>query len=198
MVDYSPLRFDSMEPSIRWNDRTAYKTDNLGVRCVTNVRLLDLVCEGRLVFEQGECSRYSFNEALQSGVLSPVETGLIVYQALPHFESLETFSFQLGLPASLYIHFPYVLLSYLPLLIIGKAFTHSHTEAVCVCACVRVRVCVSVCVCACVRVCECGCVSVCMQVCVCVCVCVCVSVRASMRVCMRMRVCIRVYTCVCV
>ncbi|KAJ8269349.1 hypothetical protein COCON_G00119560 [Conger conger] len=55
--------------------------------------------------------------------LSVLVEGLTVYQALPYFESLETFSFQLGLPVSLYVHFPYVLLAYLPLLAIGACFT---------------------------------------------------------------------------
>ncbi|XP_064200019.1 very-long-chain (3R)-3-hydroxyacyl-CoA dehydratase 4 isoform X4 [Anguilla rostrata] len=43
--------------------------------------------------------------------LSVIAEGLTVYQALPYFESLETFSF------------PYILLGYFPLLAIGACFT---------------------------------------------------------------------------
>ncbi|KAG7462008.1 hypothetical protein MATL_G00197390 [Megalops atlanticus] len=55
--------------------------------------------------------------------LSVLAEGVTIYQSLPYFESLRTFSFQLVLPVSIYIHFPYVLRGYLPLLAIGACFT---------------------------------------------------------------------------
>ncbi|KAI1888308.1 hypothetical protein AGOR_G00183680 [Albula goreensis] len=55
--------------------------------------------------------------------LAVLAEGLTIYQALPYFESLRTFSFQLSLPVSVYVHFPYMLLAYLPLLVIGAIIT---------------------------------------------------------------------------
>ncbi|KAJ8262542.1 hypothetical protein GJAV_G00167590 [Gymnothorax javanicus] len=55
--------------------------------------------------------------------LAVLAEGLTVYQAVPYFKSLETFSFQLGLPMSVYTYFPNVLLGYLPLLAVGACFS---------------------------------------------------------------------------
>ncbi|KAJ8397875.1 hypothetical protein AAFF_G00435640 [Aldrovandia affinis] len=55
--------------------------------------------------------------------LSVLAEGVTIYQALPYFQSLRTFSFQVVWPVSLYVHFPYVLLAYLPVLGAGACVT---------------------------------------------------------------------------
>ncbi|XP_041077542.1 very-long-chain (3R)-3-hydroxyacyl-CoA dehydratase 4 [Polyodon spathula] len=42
-----------------------------------------------------------------------------IYQSLPYFETLGTFSFELAFPVPLFIHFTYVLQFYMPVLAIG-------------------------------------------------------------------------------
>lgn len=49
-----------------------------------------------------------------------------VYESLPYFESLGTFSYNIVLPFAVSIHFPYILKAYLTLLPAGVLFTCSH------------------------------------------------------------------------
>ncbi|XP_068090524.1 very-long-chain (3R)-3-hydroxyacyl-CoA dehydratase 4 [Hyperolius riggenbachi] len=49
-----------------------------------------------------------------------------VYESLPHFESLGTFSYKIVLPFSLSIYFPYILKAYLAFLPAGMLCTCSH------------------------------------------------------------------------
>ncbi|XP_066576348.1 very-long-chain (3R)-3-hydroxyacyl-CoA dehydratase 4 isoform X2 [Amia ocellicauda] len=44
---------------------------------------------------------------------------ITIYQSLPYFETLETFSFHTTVPVPIYVHFPYVLQAYMPVLTIG-------------------------------------------------------------------------------
>lgn len=43
-----------------------------------------------------------------------------IFQALPYYESQGTYSVQLEAPVSVYVHFPYLLMAYLPLLAAGE------------------------------------------------------------------------------
>ncbi|KAM5192166.1 very-long-chain (3R)-3-hydroxyacyl-CoA dehydratase 4 [Mantella aurantiaca] len=49
-----------------------------------------------------------------------------VYESLPYFESLGTFSYNMVLPFAVSIHFPYILKAYLALLSAGMLYTCSH------------------------------------------------------------------------
>ncbi|XP_015200644.1 very-long-chain (3R)-3-hydroxyacyl-CoA dehydratase 4 [Lepisosteus oculatus] len=51
---------------------------------------------------------------------------ITVYQSLPFFETLGTFSFNVTLPAPIYIHFPYVLQIYMPVLAVGACINISQ------------------------------------------------------------------------
>ncbi|KAM4611438.1 very-long-chain (3R)-3-hydroxyacyl-CoA dehydratase 4 isoform 2-T3 [Polymixia lowei] len=56
-------------------------------------------------------------------ILSVATEGISVYQALPYFESAGPSSFQMTLPVSANIHFPFILKVYLPILAIGASVT---------------------------------------------------------------------------
>lgn len=56
-------------------------------------------------------------------------SGITILQALPYYEFQGTYSVQLETPVAVYIHFPYLLMAYLPLLAAGKKIiqlTHWH------------------------------------------------------------------------
>lgn len=46
--------------------------------------------------------------------------GISILQVLPYYKSQGTYSVQLGKPVSVYVHFPYLLMAYIPLLAIGE------------------------------------------------------------------------------
>ncbi|XP_007898199.1 very-long-chain (3R)-3-hydroxyacyl-CoA dehydratase 4 [Callorhinchus milii] len=51
--------------------------------------------------------------------LAVMAEGIAIYQALPYFEALGTYSFQLAWPVGAVIHFPYILQLYIIILILG-------------------------------------------------------------------------------
>ncbi|KAL7876130.1 hypothetical protein AOLI_G00110930 [Acnodon oligacanthus] len=56
-------------------------------------------------------------------ILSVIAEGISVLQALPYYKSQETYSDELKAPVSVYVHFPYLLMAYLPLLAAGSGIT---------------------------------------------------------------------------
>ncbi|XP_066536487.1 very-long-chain (3R)-3-hydroxyacyl-CoA dehydratase-like [Hoplias malabaricus] len=52
-------------------------------------------------------------------VLSVIVEGISIFLTLPYYESQGTYSAQFKTPISVYVHFPYVLMAYLPLLATG-------------------------------------------------------------------------------
>ncbi|XP_026873015.2 very-long-chain (3R)-3-hydroxyacyl-CoA dehydratase 4 isoform X1 [Electrophorus electricus] len=55
--------------------------------------------------------------------LSVIAEGISVLQALPYYESQGNSSEQLHVPVSVYVHFPYLLMAYLPFLALGAGIT---------------------------------------------------------------------------
>ncbi|KAG2466446.1 AF9 protein, partial [Polypterus senegalus] len=49
---------------------------------------------------------------------------ITIYQSLPYFEALGTFSFQVSFPVPIYVHFPYILQLYMPVLALGTHFLY--------------------------------------------------------------------------
>ncbi|MCJ8731674.1 hypothetical protein PDJAM_G00202230 [Pangasius djambal] len=66
-------------------------------------------------------ARYTI--AIPVYVLSVITEGISILQALPYYESQGTYSVQLKTPVSVYVHFPYLLMAYLPLLAAGSGLT---------------------------------------------------------------------------
>ncbi|XP_010901187.1 very-long-chain (3R)-3-hydroxyacyl-CoA dehydratase 4 [Esox lucius] len=60
-------------------------------------------------------------------IFSVITQGMTIYQALPHFESMGTYSFELSLPSPVYVHFSILLKAYLPLLAVGACVIVSHS-----------------------------------------------------------------------
>ncbi|XP_051506080.1 very-long-chain (3R)-3-hydroxyacyl-CoA dehydratase 4 isoform X1 [Myxocyprinus asiaticus] len=56
-------------------------------------------------------------------LLSAITEGTSILHMLPYFESEGMYSFQLKVAASIYIYFPYMLMGYLLLLILGSSLT---------------------------------------------------------------------------
>ncbi|XP_017327690.1 very-long-chain (3R)-3-hydroxyacyl-CoA dehydratase 4 isoform X1 [Ictalurus punctatus] len=56
-------------------------------------------------------------------ILSVITEGISILQALPYYESEGTYSVQLETPISVYVHFPYLLMAYLPLLVAVSGLT---------------------------------------------------------------------------
>ncbi|XP_060790207.1 very-long-chain (3R)-3-hydroxyacyl-CoA dehydratase 4 isoform X2 [Neoarius graeffei] len=56
-------------------------------------------------------------------ILSVITEVISIYQALPYYESQGTYSVQLKTPVSVYVHFPCLLMAYLPLLAAGSGLT---------------------------------------------------------------------------
>ncbi|KAG9274190.1 very-long-chain (3R)-3-hydroxyacyl-CoA dehydratase 4 [Astyanax mexicanus] len=56
-------------------------------------------------------------------ILSVIAEGVSILLALPYYETQGTYSVQLEAPVSVYVHFPYVLMAYLPLLAAGSGVT---------------------------------------------------------------------------
>ncbi|XP_039615104.1 very-long-chain (3R)-3-hydroxyacyl-CoA dehydratase 4 isoform X2 [Polypterus senegalus] len=51
---------------------------------------------------------------------------ITIYQSLPYFEALGTFSFQVSFPVPIYVHFPYILQLYMPVLALGACVNVSY------------------------------------------------------------------------
>ncbi|XP_072543960.1 very-long-chain (3R)-3-hydroxyacyl-CoA dehydratase 4 [Salminus brasiliensis] len=56
-------------------------------------------------------------------ILCVIAEGVSILMALPYYESQGTYSVQLQTPVSVYVHFPYLLMAYLPLLAAGSGMT---------------------------------------------------------------------------
>ncbi|KAI5609580.1 very-long-chain (3R)-3-hydroxyacyl-CoA dehydratase 4 [Silurus asotus] len=56
-------------------------------------------------------------------ILSVITEGISIVLAMPYYESQGTYSFQLNTPVSVYIHFSYLLMAYIPLLAAGSGLT---------------------------------------------------------------------------
>ncbi|KAL0970353.1 hypothetical protein UPYG_G00240860 [Umbra pygmaea] len=59
-------------------------------------------------------------------ILSVITQGITIYQALPYFETLGTYSFELDLPSTVYVQFSTLLKACLPLVAVGATATVYH------------------------------------------------------------------------
>ncbi|MEE6510598.1 hypothetical protein FKM82_030579 [Ascaphus truei] len=103
-----------------------------------------IVCALFFLWNLWDVIRYPYNMLSAIGIDYPVLTWLnhtwwipiyplsvlaevyTVYESLPYFESLGTYSFKMSLPIAVSVHFPYILKIYLAMLSLGMLYICSH------------------------------------------------------------------------